>query len=200
MKAKLFAVIALLAVSIYPASADDAWIKVDANGNAVGGAIVCSVGVCGDPQSTYSQLTLQPGERYVLQFKGDPVTGNVAGIPATDPNVKLSVNVETNEWTRTYVEPLREPTPVVIQGTVTVVTGVEKKQTWNPTVEGKETPAPVTTPEPTEENNWWYSDFWSWDWSSWDLWWESFIRWYELNFPVEPETVEQPEVVEDPQP
>lgn len=148
MKAKLFAASLLVITGVAPVSANDAYIKVDANGKAIGGAIVCTADVCGDPNSTYSKLTLQPGERYVLQFKGDPVTGNVAGIPATDPNVTLKVNAQTNEWTKTTTIPLPEPTTVIVNQAPITVTAVQTEEKWNPTVvEVKPTPTP--TPKPT---------------------------------------------------
>lgn len=154
MKAKLFAALLLLITGVAPVSANDAYIKVDANGKAIGGAIVCTADVCGDPNSTYSKLTLQPGERYVLQFKGDPVTGNVAGIPATDPNVTLKVNAQTNEWTKTTTIPLPEPTTVIVNQAPITVTAVQTEEKWNPTVvEVKATPTPTPTvtitPKPT---------------------------------------------------
>lgn len=149
MKAKLFAVILLLVGFIAPAKASDAWIKVDANGNAIGGAIVCDRAVCGDPNSLYSRLTLQPGERYVLQFKADPNTGNVAGIPATDPNVTLKVNTETNEWTKTTTQVLPEPTPININGNTVTVSEVKVVERWNPTVTPEPQPEPEPEPTPT---------------------------------------------------
>lgn len=154
MKAKLFAASLLLIIGVTPVSANDAYIKVDANGKAIGGAIVCTADVCGDPNSTYSKLTLQPGERYVLQFKGDPVTGNVAGIPATDPNVTLKVNAQTNEWTKTTTIALPEPTTVIVNQAPITVTAVQTEEKWNPTVvEVKPTPTPTPTvtitPKPT---------------------------------------------------
>lgn len=149
MKAKLFAVGLLFITTLTPANANDAYIKVDANGNAIGGAIVCSADVCGDSNSVYSKLTLQPGERYVLQFKGDPVTGNVAGIPATDPDVKLKVNTETNEWSKTTTQVLPEPTPVTINGNTVTVSEVKVVERWNPTITEPQ-PEPTITPKPTE--------------------------------------------------
>jgi hypothetical protein len=54
------------------------WALVDENNNVLG-VHVCTPSVCGDPNSTYSQLALKPGQKYVLQTAADPVTGNVAG-------------------------------------------------------------------------------------------------------------------------
>lgn len=125
MKIKLF-ILTILLTSITPAFANDAWIKVDANGNAIGGAIVCSVDVCGDSNSVYSRLTLQPGEKYILQFQGDRNTGNVAGISAENPNLKLKVDLETNKWTQTSV--------AVIPTTSNPINfkAVETVSNWNP--------------------------------------------------------------------
>lgn len=84
-----------------PAYANDegAWVKVDANGKAIGQAIVCTPAVCGDSESLYSKLTLQPGERYVLQSKADS-NGNVTGVGAGQrANAEVQVNLQTNEWT-----------------------------------------------------------------------------------------------------
>ena len=101
-----------------PAYANDtgAWVKVDATGKAIGQAIVCTPAVCGDPNSLYSQMTLQPGERYVLQTVAD-ANGNVAGIGAGQRgNTEVKVNLQTNEWTATTVtkvEVTPKPTPTV---------------------------------------------------------------------------------------
>lgn len=180
MKAKLIITALFMLIPLTPASANDAWIKVDANGNAIGGAVVCSQDVCGDSNSVYSKLTLQPGERYVLQFKGNPVTGNVAGIPATQPDVKLQVNLETNQWTKTTRQELAEPTPVVVNNQLTVVTGVERKETWNPTVVGKETPTPVVNENPEFTlDDYWFTDWFFWDWSDLDAWLQWFWIWLQ---------------------
>ena len=162
MKAKLFAIVLLLTTFIVPAPAtandQGAWVKVDANGKAIGGAIVCTPDVCGDVNSPYAKATLQAGERYVLQFKADPNTGNVAGIPApTDPNVQLKVNTENNEWTKTTRTELKEPTTVVIDENDVTITAIETKERWNPTVvvtpTPTPTPSPITTPPPAVETS-----------------------------------------------
>ena len=121
----VISVIAALAWTITPANAD-VYVKVDANGNAIGGAIVCDAGTCG-AGSLYSQLTLKEGESYVLQGYGQ------AGIGNNNPNTDVKVDKQTNEWTvttpttvTTFV-PQREPVyvapvvPVIVE-TTTVVT------------------------------------------------------------------------------
>jgi hypothetical protein len=74
---------------------------VDANGNAVGQAIVCSADVCGDSKSPYARATLGAGEQYVLQAVADPVSKNVAGIGNNNANTQVQVNIPTQEWTMT---------------------------------------------------------------------------------------------------
>ena len=65
-KITISVLIALLAyvalIIIAPNAKADVYIKVDASGNAIGGAIMCDAGTCG-AGSEYSRLTLQPGER-----------------------------------------------------------------------------------------------------------------------------------------
>jgi hypothetical protein len=72
----------------------DVYVKVDANGNAVGDAIMCDAGTCG-AGSQFSQLTLQAGEQYVLQGTGQ------AGIGNNNPNTQVKVDLQTNDWTVT---------------------------------------------------------------------------------------------------
>lgn len=132
---KVIAVVAALAWTIAPANAD-VYVKVDANGNAIGGAIACGADVCGDPNSVYSQMTLGAGERYVLQGLGDTGIGN------NNSDTQVKVDVATQTWTVTsptkteiftpYDPPKVEETPVfdvpvfetstAITDTATVVT------------------------------------------------------------------------------
>lgn len=89
----------LLAVSLAfatPAAAD-VYVKVDANGVAVDGPIMCDSGTCG-PNSTFSKLTLKPGESYVLQGTGQ------AGIGGNNPGTEVKVDLKTNEWTVTNTQ------------------------------------------------------------------------------------------------
>lgn len=77
-----------------------AWVKVDANGNAVGQAIVCTQSVCGDASSLYNKLTLGSGERYVLQAPASS-DGNVAGVGANQGMDSVKVDLQTGVWTTT---------------------------------------------------------------------------------------------------
>ena len=94
---------ALLVLGVIPSASADVYVKVDANGNAVGGAIVCDSATCAQG-SLYSQLTLQPGERYVLQGHGQ------AGIGNNSPGVDVKVDIPTQTWTVTNTN---APDPIV---------------------------------------------------------------------------------------
>jgi hypothetical protein len=96
MKANKIKIALLVSAVVFagtPALAD-VYVKVDANGNAIGGAIVCDSGTCG-AGSLYSQLTLGVGERYVLQGTGTTGIGN------NNPNTQVKVDLQTNDWTIT---------------------------------------------------------------------------------------------------
>jgi hypothetical protein len=110
MKAKVILITALL-LQPTNAFAEDrgAWVKVDANGNAIGQAIVCTQSVCGDPNSYYNKVTLQINERYVLQAPATP-DGNVAGIGAGQGASSVKVDLQTGVWQienkSTYTNPI----------------------------------------------------------------------------------------------
>ena len=127
---KVIAIIAAVAWTITPANAD-VYVKVDANGNAIGGAIVCDAITCG-AGSLYSQLTLNEGESYVLQGYGHSGIGN------NNPNTAVKVDIPTQTWTVTtpstvttftpdtpyesiYVAPIQQETTTVITDTATVL-------------------------------------------------------------------------------
>lgn len=92
----------------------DVYVKVDANGNATGGAIMCDASTCG-AGSEYSRLTLQAGEQYVLQGTGH------AGIGNNNPNTQVKVDLQTNDWTVT-----RQSEPTVVAQQTVEATTIEK--------------------------------------------------------------------------
>jgi uncharacterized Fe-S cluster protein YjdI len=96
--------------------AQGAWVKVDANGNATGQAIVCSADVCGDSKSPYATATLKEGEQYVLQAVADPITNNVAGVGNNNANTQVQVDLPTQEWTITRTNTATPKEPVFING------------------------------------------------------------------------------------
>jgi hypothetical protein len=71
----------------------DVYVKVDAQGNAIGGAIVCEYSVCG-VDSDYTRATLQAGEQYVLQGTGSTGYGENTG-------AQIKVDIPTQVWTVT---------------------------------------------------------------------------------------------------
>lgn len=91
MKRRVTWLVAGLAISMTPANAD-VYVKVDAQGNAIGGAIMCDAATCG-AGSQYSQLTLQEGERYVLQGVGVDY-----GIGNNNPDTRVQHDDRSNEW------------------------------------------------------------------------------------------------------
>lgn len=115
---RLIAILILALMAPLPAHAEErgAWVKVDASGNAIGQAIVCTAAVCGDPSSLYNKMTLNTGEQYVLQAPASP-DGNVAGVGAGQGMTSVKVDWETKVWTTTSINiytplaTLDNPTP-----------------------------------------------------------------------------------------
>jgi hypothetical protein len=114
-------IILVLLIALIPTTAHaeetGAWVKVDANGTAIGQAIVCTQSVCGDPASLYNKLTLGSNERYVLQAPAS-VDGNVAGVGANQGMDSVKVDLGTGVWTTTqsnkYIDPItKEPVVTV---------------------------------------------------------------------------------------
>jgi hypothetical protein len=128
MKKKAILLAVSLTLATTPALAD-VYVKIDANGNAIDGPIVCDSITCGEG-SLYSQLTLGAGERYALQGYG------TTGIGANNPDTQVQVTPE-NVWTvttptstqvftpervieTTYVAPVITETQTVLTDTSTV--------------------------------------------------------------------------------
>jgi hypothetical protein len=103
----------------------DVYVKVDASGNAIGGAIMCDSGTCG-AGSEYSRLTLQAGEQYVLQATGH------AGIGNNNPNTQVKVDLPTNDWTITRQVEVKPDEPILINDQKVISYTVETKETFNP--------------------------------------------------------------------
>jgi hypothetical protein len=99
----------VLAMATAQTANADVYVKVDANGNAIGGAIMCDAATCG-AGSLYSSLTLNPGESYVLQGVGVD-----HGIGNNNPGVDVKHEATTNEW---VVTNNNAPAPVVERFTV----------------------------------------------------------------------------------
>lgn len=122
---KKIIIILVTILGITPAYAD-VYVKVDANGNAIGGAIMCDAGTCG-AGSEYSRLTLQEGERYVLQGTGQ------AGIGNNNPNTQVQVDLQTNEWTITRQVEVKPVEPVVINNQPVISYTTQTVEKFTPT-------------------------------------------------------------------
>jgi hypothetical protein len=139
---KIIIILALI-LGTTPAYAD-VYVKVDANGNAIGGAIMCDAGTCG-AGSQYSQLTLQAGEQYVLQGTGQ------AGIGNNNPNTQVKVDIETKEWTVTRQVEIKPAEPIIINDQTVISYTAQTVEKFTPaTSPGNDRPvAPIVRPEPT---------------------------------------------------
>lgn len=182
MKARIV-MISVLMLGILPHASADVYVKVDANGNTVGEAIVCDAATCGQG-SDYSKLTLAPGEQYVLQNRGQ------AGIANNTPGVQVKVDLATNEWsatssTVTNIQPV-QVTPEVKLTKVEIIT----ETTWNPitvsvpvssqpetsTVTSMISPRVESTTKTTQVVKPWFELLEEFDW---DVFWQEFSVWLE---------------------
>jgi len=142
---KKIIIILVTLLGIAPANAD-VYVKVDANGNAIGGAIMCDAGTCG-AGSQFSQLTLQAGERYILQGTGQ------AGIGNNNPNTQVKVDLQTNEWTVTRQVEVVPTEPIVINNQPVLSYTTQTVEKFTPaTSPGNDRPVQIVTPPTIEPN------------------------------------------------
>ena len=140
---KRISIALVLGLLLATPAAAEVYVKVDANGNAVGGAIMCDAGTCG-AGSQFSQLTLQPGEQYVLQGTGH------AGIGNNNPNTQVKVDIETKEWTVTRQVEVKPTEPVVINNQSVISYTIETVQKFTPeTSPGNNRVKPIIQSNPT---------------------------------------------------
>jgi hypothetical protein len=132
MKRVIIGLVIALA-SAQPASAD-VYVKVDAQGNAIGGAIVCDAATCG-AGSDYSRLTLAPGERYALQGTGSTGIGN------NNPGITAKVDLQSNDWTVTTTTVVNLPEPIKLSNKEITSVTTQTTEKFNPIQPS--TPAPV---------------------------------------------------------
>lgn len=123
----------VLALATAQTASADVYVKIDANGNAISGAIVCDYSVCGDPNSEFNKYNTGVGERWVLQAGN----GAQAGFgKSNNAEEQIKVDVTTNVWTSTIgtevrtilpeptfvpAKPILSDTNTAITDTVTVV-------------------------------------------------------------------------------
>jgi hypothetical protein len=167
----------VLALATAQTASADVYVKVDAQGNAIGGAIMCDVATCG-AGSLYSSLTLNPGESYVLQG-----VGVHHGIGNNNPGVDVKHEKTTNEW---VVTNNNAPAPVVERFTVNTpapvvqdpvpVAPTETKTVTSDTATVVVDTATVTVVETsTATVNYAKIDWEAVDWATFD--WEEFLTW-----------------------
>ncbi len=181
MKRKAILLAVAITLTQSPAHAD-VYVKVDANGNAIGGAIMCDAATCG-AGSQYSQLTLGKGERYVLQGVGVDY-----GIGNNNPNTSVRHESENNQWVVTRNSE-GQGTPASISERFTVLTPSPTPKVQIPesprmetnTVINETSTAIVDTRTVTvAETSTAYVDYSAIDWETLD-WttfnWEEFLAW-----------------------
>ena len=127
------------------------WVKVDASGNAISGATVCTYSVCGDPSSLFNKLTLNAGEQWVKQTVADPVTGNVVGIGNNNPGTTVTYDRPSETWTVIIPTPAPTAAPVdtAPQPTSLPESNPQPTSQPQPTAEPTQSPA-QPTPTPTQ--------------------------------------------------
>jgi hypothetical protein len=172
----------VIAMATAQTASADVYVKVDAQGNAIGGAIMCDAATCG-AGSLYSSLTLQPGERYVLQG-----VGVQHGIGNNNPGVDVKHEATTNEWVVTnnnapapVVERFTVNTPApVVQDPVPVApidTKTVTVETTTAVIDTTTALSDTSTATSIDEFNW--SKFWV----QFEIWFKSF---YAIFWGVKP--------------
>jgi hypothetical protein len=174
MKRVIILVIVNLLWAVPTASAD-VYVKVDAQGNAISGAIMCDAVTCG-AGSLFSSLTLNPGESYVLQGAGN------AGIGNNNPGVDVKHEATTNQW---VVTNNNAPVPTVerfetietrVIASPVAVTPTETKTVTSDTATVIMETATVIIQE-TVTTNIDYSNI-DWETMDWETFnWEDFLTW-----------------------
>jgi hypothetical protein len=161
--------LALVTVMLFmPSASADVYVKVDSNGNAIGGAIMCDASTCAN-DSEYSKLTLNEGERYVLQG-----VGVHHGIGNNNLDTGVKHNDVTNEWIITR----NESTPAPTVERFTVIT-----PSYAPTLQETTQVKPITTETQTVsiETSTVLSDtatVISGDVFNWESFWVQFQKWF----------------------
>ena len=174
MKYKLIALVGLAVVfsAHTPAYAEErgAWVQVDANGNAISQAIVCTPSVCGG--------TNFMGGGWVLQNPATP-DGNISGVGAGQGPTSVKVDLETKVWTITNESKVIDPISKE-------VIGVQKtEQTYDRTlqnpIEVKVIDSPVIKTT-TTVNNSTTINYYAKIMAEYQRWLDELNKWFYLTF------------------
>jgi hypothetical protein len=103
----------------------DVYVKVDAQGNAVSGPIMCDAITC-SAGSEFSRLTLGTGESYALQGNSSSGIGN------NTPGATVKVDLETNDWTVTRSTTVNLPEPIKTGNTEITAITTQTTERFNP--------------------------------------------------------------------
>jgi hypothetical protein len=124
MKIKILVTVLMMA-GVAPAQADDrgAWVAVDANGNAVSQAIVCTPAVCGNKENPFM------GQHWVLQAPASS-DGNVAGVGANQGAESVKVNLDTKVWSVQNSSVHTNPVTKEVIKTTTIQEFTAEKAPW----------------------------------------------------------------------
>ena len=167
----------VLALASAQTASADVYVKVDAQGNAIGGAIMCDAATCG-AGSLYSQLTLNPGESYVLQG-----VGVHHGIGNNNPGVDVKHEAATNQW---VVTNNNAPAPTVERFTVNTPAPVVQEPVYVAPVETKtvtnETTTAVIDTATVFSDTKTVMDLSGWDWSAFWIQFEIWFKTFYLEF------------------
>jgi hypothetical protein len=198
----------VIALASAQTASADVYVKVDAQGNAIGGAIMCDAATCG-AGSAYSQATLGPGERYALQG-----VGVHHGIGNNNPDTTVKVDLQTNDWTVTRSTTVTLPEPIKLSDKEITAVTTQTTETFNPIQ--PVTPAPViknpvqvpttdtatvttgsattvidsvtATTETLTPIDYSTLDWEAIDWENvnWEVFWVWFEKWFDELFAVKP--------------
>jgi hypothetical protein len=174
MKYKLIAFVGLAVVfSAHTPAYADTYVKVDVNGNAISSQIVCSADVCGNANSTYSQLTLGVGEQWVLQNTENH------GVGGQDPNYKVKVDLETKVWTISNENKVVDPISKE-------VVGVQKiERTYDRTLQNPIATKVIDSPiinTTTTVNNSTTINYYAKIMAEYQRWLDELNKWFYLTF------------------
>jgi hypothetical protein len=122
-KVIIFALFIALIPTTAHAEETGAWVAVDANGNAVSQAIVCTPSVCGNKENPFM------GQHWVLQAPAGP-DGNVAGVGIGQGASSVKVDLQTGVWSVENKSVYQDPKTQQTITTTTTQQFTSEKAPW----------------------------------------------------------------------